>query len=123
MAAPRYMRIAMALLAALWLTATAAQAAPFRVTRMADGLREPWGLAFMPDGRFLVTERGGTLRLFAAGGGKGARVAGLPKVAVTGQGGLLDVMVPGDFAASRRVWLSYAARPGRAPAPRRASGA
>jgi glucose/arabinose dehydrogenase len=78
------------------------------VTAMARGLEEPWGLAFLPDGRFLVTERGGRLTLHSAGGGAGQRIRGLPEVAASGQGGLLDVMVPRDFASSREVWLSFA---------------
>jgi glucose/arabinose dehydrogenase len=79
-----------------------------RIAPMATGLDEPWGLAFLPDGRFLVTERPGRLTLFPSEGGRGRPVEGLPEVAAIGQGGLLDVMVPRDFATSRRVWLSYA---------------
>lgn len=86
-----------------------AAAQALRIDPVAQGLDEPWALAFLPDGRFLVTERDGRLTLFPAAGGQGQRVAGLPDVAATGQGGLLDVMVPRDFAQSRRVWLSYAA--------------
>jgi len=77
------------------------------VTAVATGLDEPWGLAFLPAGRFLVTERDGRLTLFPRGGGAGQRLAGLPEVAATGQGGLLDVMVPLDFEASREVWLTF----------------
>ena len=83
-------------------------AGPVVVTKMAGGLDEPWGIGFLPDGRFLVTERPGRLMLFPAAGGEGRPVAGVPEVAEVGQGGLLDVMVPRDFAASREVWLSYA---------------
>lgn len=79
-----------------------------RIAPMAEGLVEPWALAFLPDGRFLVTERKGRLTLYPPGGGRGQVVAGLPAVAARGQGGLLDVMVPRDHAASRRVWLTYA---------------
>ena len=112
MAIARILRM-MALLATAFWQPVAASAAAFSVTRMASGLSEPWGLAFLPDGRFLVTERGGTMRLFAAEGGAGRPVRGLPRIAATGQGGLLDVMVPRDFAISRRVWLSYAAPAGQ----------
>jgi glucose/arabinose dehydrogenase len=77
------------------------------VTAVATGLEEPWGLAFLPDGRFLVTERDGRLTLFPPGGGAGQSVAGLPEVAARGQGGLLDVVVPRDFATSREVWLTF----------------
>jgi aldose sugar dehydrogenase len=78
------------------------------VSAMATGLDEPWALAFLPDGSFLITERAGRLTLFPPEGGRGQPVGGLPEVYAEGQGGLLDVMVPRDFATSREVWLSYA---------------
>lgn len=78
------------------------------VTPMAQGLDEPWGLAFLPDGRFLVTERAGRLTLFSADGSARTEITGLPQVWEEGQGGLLDVLVTRDFATSRRIWLSYA---------------
>ncbi len=84
------------------------QAGPVAITRMAEGFNEPWGIAFLPDGRFLVTERAGRLTLFPPTGGAGLPVTGVPEVAARGQGGLLDVMIPRDFATSREVWLSYA---------------
>lgn len=77
------------------------------VTAMATGLDEPWGLGFLPDGSFLVTERDGRLTLFPPGGGAGQPVGGLPEVAAVGQGGMLDVMIPRDFSESREVWLSF----------------
>jgi glucose/arabinose dehydrogenase len=81
-------------------------AAPLRVAPVVRGLVEPWALAFLPDGRFLVTERDGRLSLF--GGAAPVQVRGLPEVFAEGQGGLLDVMVPAGFARSRRLWLTYA---------------
>ena len=84
-----------------------------QITQMAEGLDEPWGLAFLPDGQFLVTERAGRLQLFPATGGEGQEIAGLPEVFVEGQGGLLDVMIPRDFATSREVWLSFSEPQGR----------
>ncbi|MCA3526806.1 MAG: PQQ-dependent sugar dehydrogenase [Rhodobacter sp.] len=85
-----------------------------RIEVMATGLEEPWSIGFLPDGRFLVTERDGHLTLFPAGGGAPVgRISGLPQVAAVGQGGLLDVLIPKDFAQSREVLLSYAvAQPG-----------
>lgn len=77
-----------------------------RVEVILDGLDEPWGLAFLPDGGFLVTERGG--RLIHSQGGQTQPVSGLPDILEDGQGGLLDVMVPKDFGTSREVFLSYA---------------
>lgn len=78
-----------------------------QITAMATDLDEPWGLGFLPDGRFLVTERGGRLQIFPATGGPGQRIGGLPEVFVEGQGGLLDVMIPRDFDQSREVWLTF----------------
>lgn len=75
------------------------------ITPMAEGLEEPWALAFLPDGNFLVTERDGRLTRFA--GDKVQQIDGLPEVLVDGQGGLLDVLVSADFATSREVWLSF----------------
>jgi glucose/arabinose dehydrogenase len=76
-------------------------------TALLTGLDQPWGVAMLPGGAFLVTERGGTLLHVAAPGARPTRVAGVPPVRAAGQGGLLDVMVPRDFASSRRVWLTF----------------
>ncbi|RYF95594.1 MAG: PQQ-dependent sugar dehydrogenase [Caulobacteraceae bacterium] len=65
----------------------------FNVVTVAEGLDKPWGLAFLPDGRMLVTERGGSLRIASKDGRLSAPVTGLPKVDPKGQGGLLDVAV------------------------------
>ena len=81
---------------------------PVAVTLFADGLDRPWGIAPLPDGRFLVTERDGRLRVIAADGAVGAPIAGLPAVAARGQGGLLDVAVGPDFADSGTVFWTYA---------------
>ncbi|MGK9170263.1 PQQ-dependent sugar dehydrogenase [Inquilinus limosus] len=83
-----------------------------RVQTVGEGLSHPWGLAFLPDGRMLVTERDGDLRLVVAGGRPSAPIAGVPKVVVGGQGGLLDVVVDPSFIQSRMVYLSYS-EPGR----------
>jgi glucose/arabinose dehydrogenase len=83
-------------------------AGPVRIEQMAKGLDEPWAIGFLPDGSFLVTEGEGRLTLFPAGGGAPlARVSGLPQVAVIAQDGLLDILIPGDFARTREVLLSY----------------
>jgi aldose sugar dehydrogenase len=83
-------------------------AGPMVVAPVAEGLEQPWGIGFLPDGAFLITELGGTIRLFAAPGVPGTLVEGGPVVEVDGQGGLLDIMIPRDFATTREVWLSYA---------------
>jgi aldose sugar dehydrogenase len=75
---------------------------------VARNLENPWGLAFLPDGRMLVTERPGRLRVVAPDGTVSPPVAGLPAVAARGQGGLLDVAVDPEFARSRRIYVTYA---------------
>ncbi len=75
------------------------------VSTMATGLRDPWAVGFLPDGALLVTEKTG--RLLHLEGGQSRAVSGLPEVAARGQGGLLDLMVPKDFARSREIYLTY----------------
>jgi glucose/arabinose dehydrogenase len=79
-----------------------------RVESFAQGLENPWGIAALPGGAFLVTERPGRLRMVTAAGEVSAPLAGVPEVQAAGQGGLLDVAVPPDFATTREVWLTYA---------------
>src|SRR5262245_277605 len=80
----------------------------FRVVTLTNALEHPWGLTFRPDGRMLVTERPGRLRIFGSDGSLSAPLAGVPAVAADGQGGLLDVALAPDFAQSRTIYLSYA---------------
>ncbi|MBU1325100.1 MAG: PQQ-dependent sugar dehydrogenase [Alphaproteobacteria bacterium] len=75
---------------------------------VAEGLVEPWGLALLPDGRWLVTERPGRLRIITAEGQVGEPIAGLPAVDARGQGGLLDVILSPGFAQDRMIYWSYA---------------
>ena len=82
------------------------QSGPVNVEALAQ-LDNPWGMAFLPDGRLLITEKPGRLRIFADGK-LSEPVAGVPKVAYRGQGGLLDVKVAPDFASNKLVYLSYA---------------
>ncbi len=81
------------------------------VTTVAEGLKSPWSLAWLPDGRMLVTEKPGRLRIIT-NGHVGAPVKGLPQIENIGQGGLLDVAVDPDFAANRLIYFSYV-EPGR----------
>lgn len=74
---------------------------------VASGLRNPWGLAFLPEGRFLVTERPGRMRVVEADGRLGEPLAGLPAVAAGGQGGLLDVVLDSGFAGNRTLYFCY----------------
>jgi len=81
---------------------------PIRLVTVARGLERPWGMAFLPDGRLLVTEKPGRLRVVGADGKVGPPLAGVPAVDAAGQGGLLDVALDPEFAANRLVYLSYA---------------
>jgi glucose/arabinose dehydrogenase len=78
------------------------------VTTVVGGLEHPWGLAFLPDGRMLVTERPGRLRYVSADGKRSEPVTGLPAVAAVNQGGLLDVALDPAFATNSTIYLSYA---------------
>ncbi len=79
-----------------------------KVTELATGFNRPWAIAFLPDGRFLVTEKPtGRLYIVTAQGKKSPAVAGLPKVDGRGQGGLLDVEVAPDYAQSQLIYWTY----------------
>ena len=110
-----------ALAAGLCLTSTLtlAQGAPVvatrdhavRVVTVTEGLEHPWGLAFLPDGRMLVTERPGRLRVIDRDGRLDpAPVAGLPRVDAQGQGGLLDVALHPQYAGNGWIYWTYAQR-------------
>lgn len=75
------------------------------VSPIVQGLDQPWGFSIMPDGGLLITEVEGTL--FHVKDGVKTKVSGLPKVRARGQGGLLDITLPRDFASSREVYLTY----------------
>ena len=77
-----------------------------RVVRLAGGLERPWGVAFLPDGGYLVTEKPGRLQLIRDG--EKTEVTGLPEITAIRQGGLLDVSLHPDFETTRWVYLSYA---------------
>lgn len=80
-----------------------------RVTTLAATLAAPWSLAFLPDGRMLVTQRGGSLVIVRADGSAvEAAVSGVPAVNSAGQGGLLDVALDPDFTTTGWIYLSYA---------------
>ena len=98
-------------------TAPAPAAGPVAVavTELTVGLSNPWGLAFVPDGRMLVTERPGRIKVLSAGGQVLGNVGGVPEVYNEGQGGLLDIVLDPNFAANRRVYFSYAERDGTDP--------
>lgn len=76
-------------------------------TPVVSGLKHPWGMAFLPDGRMLVTERTGTIRYVTSDGRKSEPLSGMPDIEVGGQGGLFDVILDPDFGRNRRIYFSY----------------
>jgi glucose/arabinose dehydrogenase len=82
--------------------------ARFRIVTVAEGLENPWALAFLPSGRMLVTERPGRIRLIEPDGTLHAPLDGVPQVVARGQGGMLDLVLAPDFAESGLVYVSYA---------------
>ena len=74
---------------------------------VATGLQHPWAVAFLPEGRFLVTERPGRLRVIEPDGRVHAPVAGLPDIAAGGQGGLLDVITDSAFGQNRTIYFCF----------------
>jgi glucose/arabinose dehydrogenase len=80
----------------------------FTVTTITDGLEHPWSMAFLPDGRMLVTERPGRLRLVENGRLDPVPVTGLPAIRQHGQGGLLDVVLHPDYESNGWIYFSYA---------------
>jgi len=101
--------------------ASALPATAVQVDRFVGGLEHPWGIASLPEGRFLVTERPGRMRLIGPDG-VSEPIAGLPDVDARRQGGLLDVAVRADFAQTRQVWWTYAKPLGRRTATAVATG-
>ena len=105
-------RTALALLLALCATVPAyaqtvrSERHAFTLTKVAT-LDYPWAVAFLPDRRMLVTERGGTMRIVDADGRKSEPLQGVPPVALGGQGGLLDVVLHPDFARNQLVYFTY----------------
>ncbi len=116
-AGPRAALLTLALLVALvaWAMVTRAaqtNAPPpsktaIKVEKAAEGLENPWGLQFLPDGRLIVTERAGRIRIVAADGTLSAPISGVPTVHVRSQGGLLDLRLAPDFSSSGTVFFSY----------------
>ena len=81
----------------------------FNVVEITDGLEHPWAMVFLPDGRILVTERPGRLRIIENGLLQQTTIEGLPAIRATGQGGLLDVILHPDFENNQLIYLSYVA--------------
>lgn len=94
-------------LAGYWQAVDAATNQKVAAVSVATGLQHPWAVAFLPDGRFLVTERPGRLRVVAADGRLSPPVRGLPAIAAAGQGGLLDLVLDADFGRNRRLYFCF----------------
>lgn len=80
----------------------------FAIKQIAQGLKFPWGMAFLPDGSILVTERIGQLRIVSPNGQLSEPIQGVPEVFFEQQGGLLDVAIDPEFSKNRLIYLSYA---------------
>lgn len=83
------------------------QSTQVTIQNLASGLNHPWGMAFLPDGRLLVTEREGRLRILGTDNELSDPVSGVPDVFNEGQGGMLDVALHPDFANNGYIYLSY----------------
>ncbi|HZN26116.1 MAG TPA: PQQ-dependent sugar dehydrogenase, partial [Burkholderiales bacterium] len=80
----------------------------FNVVKLVEGLQNPWSIAWLPDGRMLVTERPGRLRIVSKDFRLDPKpIEGLPKIVVGGQGGLFEVAVPPNYQESRWIYISY----------------
>jgi aldose sugar dehydrogenase len=106
------LRLIFAMICAATCTTSAAQEfssekARFRVVTVASGLGNPWALAFLPDGRMLVTERAGRMRIVARDGTLSAPLSGVPPVVAQGQGGLLDVVPDREFTSNRTIYFCF----------------
>ena len=86
------------------------QAQDFRVVTLTRVLDHPWALAFLPDGRMLVTERPGRMRIVTKEGRVGEALKNVPAVQAGGQGGMLDVILDHDFARNRTIYFAYSER-------------
>ncbi|MEH6951326.1 PQQ-dependent sugar dehydrogenase [Nitrobacter sp. NHB1] len=93
-------------------TSFTSSAGQLQVKTVASGLNHPWSLAFLPDGRMLVTERPGRIRIVTPDGALSPPLKGVPKPYVEGQAGLLDVALDRNFAANRTLYLCYSADSG-----------
>jgi aldose sugar dehydrogenase len=80
---------------------------PFEGKMLSEGLKKPWGITSMPDGRLLITEKEGTMRIATQDGKLSEPITGLPKVNSAGQGGLLGLRVDPDFASNRMVYWTF----------------
>jgi aldose sugar dehydrogenase len=98
---------AAAVLTVCLFAADAAGAQELRVQTVAQGLEHPWAVAFLLQGRFIVTERPGRMRIVEADGKLGAPIAGVPRVATGGQAGLFDLILDSGFSSNRTIFFCF----------------
>src|SRR5882724_4223319 len=82
--------------------------AGFTATTLYDGFKHPWGMAWLPDGRMLVTERSGEILVFKDDKFTGEKLSGVPTVFNEGQGGLMDIQLHPDYKENHWIYISYA---------------
>jgi aldose sugar dehydrogenase len=109
LAAALTLRVAGASSAQVPIGPISSEQASFVLTQVVSGLEHPWGMAFLPDGNILITERAGRLRIVREGVLDPTPIGGVPAVFAEGQGGLLDIALHPNFQDNRRLYLSYAA--------------
>ncbi|HBX54142.1 MAG TPA: glucose dehydrogenase, partial [Pseudomonas sp.] len=103
------LKTTISLLTAGLLLSPLAQAMDYRIETVTEGLEHPWSLAFLPDGRMLVTERVGRLRIIEADGSLNPQpVGGVPQAFIAAQAGLMEVALDPAFASNQQLYLSYA---------------
>ena len=100
--------VALVLIGAIGAIGASACAQDLRTVPVVRGLQEPWAMAFLPDGRMLITEKSGALRIAATDGRLSAPLAGLPALSVGGQCGLLDVVLDPQFSSNQRLFFTFA---------------
>ena len=83
----------------------------FTIETISDQFKNPWGIAFLPDGRILVTERAGEIRIIKGGKLLDEKISGVPAVVAEGQGGLLDIKLHPDYNTNAWIYLTYS-KPG-----------
>ena len=86
---------------------TTADSSAYTVEKLYEGFKNPWGMAWLPDGRMLVTEKTGEILVFKNNKYTGQKLTGVPKVFAEGQGGLLDIKVHPDYAKNKWIYISY----------------
>src|SRR6476659_3706587 len=91
-------------------TSFTSSAGQLEVQTVASGLVNPWSLAFLPDGRMLVTERPGRMRVVTPEGQLSTPLKGVPEVWATGQGGLLDVIIDKSYEQNKTIYFCFADR-------------